>query len=291
MRREFFLEALMGFARPMLPFQSAIIHVLDRLLAPFKHFDPLWALLAVSLVTTLLFLLVFRCTTDPLRIRAAKNGMQARLLEVRIFKDSPAIILAALAGMVGNNLRYLRSTIKPTVLLLPLLVLLLIHLDGWFRYAPLRSRQAAVVTVKISGSARHLLDQISLEAPPGVSVETAPLRLPDESEVSWAVRGREPGKHPLRIRSASVVAEKTLVISDDGWDRVAPRSVAAGFWNQWLYPGEAFLPPESMIERIEVGYPALPWRLLGWEAHWLLLFFLFSCGFGFVASRLLGVTM
>ena len=78
----------------MFALQSTIIRGLDWLFEPFKRIDPFWALLAVCIVTTFIFLEVFRRTTDSVRLQEAKNGMQARLLEVRLFKDSPSIVLS-----------------------------------------------------------------------------------------------------------------------------------------------------------------------------------------------------
>src|SRR5262245_20675838 len=122
----------------MFTVQSVIIRWLEWLFGPFKSIDPLWGLLAVSLITTLLFLEVFRRTTHSAKLQQAKNGMQARLLEVRLFKDSPSIVLAALAGMLACNARYFRHSLKPTLFMLPPLLVLIIYLDAWFGHSPLR---------------------------------------------------------------------------------------------------------------------------------------------------------
>jgi len=42
---------------------------------------------------------------------------------------------------------------------------------------------------------------------------------------------------------------------------------------------------------VEVNYPDRSLRLFGWEAHWLLLFFVLTCVLGFVGSKLLRVTV
>ncbi len=275
----------------MVTLQSAIAGFLDYIFTPLKNSSPFWALLAVSAATTFLFLLVFRRTTHLSRIQAAKNGMQACLLEVRLFKDAPSLILAALAGLAVNNLRYLKSSFKPLVLMLPLMALLLIHLDAWFGHLPLHSNQSAVVTVKVAPSSAAALDRVSLEVPSGVVLETPPLRITAANMVSWSVRARKTGRYPLRIQAPGLSVTKTLVISDNGWERTTPDSVTNAFWNHCLYPGEAWLPQEGPIERIQVGYSALSISLLGWETHWLVHFFLLTCGLGLVLGRLMGVPM
>lgn len=273
----------------MFTLQSTIIRGLDWLFEPFKRVDPFWALLAVSLLTTFVFLKVFRRTTNSTKLQEAKNKMQARLLEVRLFKDSPYIVLAALAGMLGCNLRYLKHSLKPTLLLLPPLVVLMIHLDAWFGHAPLRPGQAALVRVKFLESARQDFNDVSLEAAAGLAIETPSLRVPQEEEISWVVRASQTGQYLLNVKGTGSVAQKTVVVAERGWERVAPRVVTAGFWNQWAHPGEASLPQGGPVEWLEVNYPVRSLGLFGWEVHWLLLFFVLTCVFGFVGSKLLGV--
>ena len=271
--------------------QSTIIRWLDWLFGPFKRIDPFWALLAVSLVTTLIFLEVFRRTTDSTKLQEAKNNMQARLLEVRLFKDSPSIVFAALAGMLACNLRYLKHSLKPTLLMLLPLVVLMIHLDAWFGHAPLRPGQAALVTVKILESNRRAFNDISLEAAAGLAIETPSLRVPQEKEISWVVRASQTGQYLLNVRGTGSAVQKTIVVAGSGWERVAPRVVTAGFWNQWAHPGEASLPKGGMVEWVEVNYPGRSLGLFGWKAHWLVIFFLLTCVLGFVGSKLLRVTV
>ena len=275
----------------MFSLQSTIIRWLDWLFGPFKPRDPIWALLAVSLVTTVIFLEVFRRTTDSTKLQEAKNRMQARLLEVRLFKDSPSIVLAALAGMLTCNLQYLKHSLRPTLLMLPPLVVLMIHLDAWFGHEPLRPGQAALVRVKLLGSAQQALDEVSLEAAEGLAIETPSLRIPQEKEISWVVRASQTGQYPLTVRGAGRAAQKTILVADGGWDRAAPRAVTAGFWNQWTHPGEALLPRDGAIEWVEVNYPDRSVALFGWQAHWLVLFFVLTCALGFVGSKLLRVTL
>jgi hypothetical protein len=271
--------------------QSTIIRWLEWLFVPFKPIDPFWALFAVSLVTTFIFLEVFRRTTDSTKVQEAKNNMQARLLEVRLFKDSPSIVLAALAGMLACNLRYLKHSLKPTLLMLPPLVVLMIHLDAWFGHAPLRPGQAALVRVKILESAQQAFDGVSLEAAPGLAIETPSLRVPQTKEISWVVRASQPGQYLLNVTGAGSAAQKTIVVADRGWERVAPRVVTAGFWNHWVHPGEASLPQGGLVEWVEVNYPDRSLALFGWEAHWLVPFFVLTCVTGFVGSKLLRVTV
>src|SRR5262245_11750703 len=206
----------------MLILQSTIIRSLEWLFEPFKRVDPFWALLGISLVTTLAFLEVFRRTTDSVKLKEAKNSMQARLLEVSLFKDSPSTVLAALAGMLSCNMRYLKHSLKPTVIVLAPLLVLMIHLDAWFGHAPLRPGQAAFVRVRVLDSAPQTLDDVSMEVPAGLTIETPALRIPQDQEVSWAVRASSAGRYPLRLTHRGRDVQTTIVVNESGWERAVP---------------------------------------------------------------------
>jgi hypothetical protein len=124
-----------------------------------------------------------------------------------------------------------------------------------------------------------------------LAIETPSLRVPQENEVSWVVRASHAGQYLLSVKGAGNAAQKTIVVAERGWERVAARVVTAGFWNQWAHPGEALLPRDGSIEWVEVNYPDRSLGLFGWKAHWLVFFFLLTCVLGFVGSKLLHVTV
>src|SRR4029434_628239 len=99
----------------------------------------------------------------------------------------------------------------------------------------------------------------------------------------------EMGEYLLNVKGPGSAAQKTILVAEHGWARVAPRAVTAGFWNQWVHPGGALLPRGGSVEWVEVNYPERSLGLFGWKAHWLLLFFLLTCVLGFVGSKLLRV--
>ena len=157
--------------------------------------------------------------------------------------------------MLTCNLRYLKHSLKPTLLMLPPLIVLMIHLDSWFGYTPLRPGQAALVRAKLLGSAQPSLDEVALEAGAGLAIETPSLRIPQEREISWVVRAGQAGQYSLSMKGAGGTAQKRVVVADNGWQRVAPRLVTAEFWHQWAYPGEASLPRDGPFEWVEVRLP------------------------------------
>jgi hypothetical protein len=273
----------------MATFQVIISRLVTLFLLPFQSLDPIWPLLSLSLVMTMSFLFVFRHATDPVKVRTVKNRVQAHLLELRLFKDSPRILFSALGNILIHNGRYLRLSLRPLALLLFPIALLLVHLEGWFGYRPLHPAEAAVVTVKVGPD--RLVGEATLEVSPGLILETPSLWVPALGEISWTIRGKKAGSHRVVVQGLSRASAKRVVVSDKTWFRVWPTTISTGFWNHFWNPGEAVLDPQGQVQQITLNYPARTIRLLGWKMHWLINFFLASCLFGWVASRWMKVVI
>ena len=270
---------------------SIIDSVLTVLFSPFLNTAPVWSLVLTALATSALFLWVYKRTVDPVKVKTSKDRIQAHLLELRLFKDSPRILFSALGNALIHNVRYLRFSLKPLAFVLLPIILLLVQLEGWYGYKPLRPGEAALVRVRLSTPDIGILRQITLQCPVGIARETPPLRFPPTREVSWAIRGKEAGTHRLVVQGPDWTYTKTVVVSEGTWARVWPQTVTSGFWNQFWNPGEAVLSPAGRVRQIAVDYPDRSIDVLGWKTHWLVVFFLASCLFGWIASRFMKVVI
>lgn len=219
------------------------------------------SLVPVSILAGIGMLLVFRHASDQAAIRRAKSIAQAHLLEFRLFMDEPRLILRAQRDLIVANARFLKLMLRPVVVLALPMGLLLAGLEAFYGHAPLRVGQPAIVTAQLKDAAALL----ALKASPDVAIETPPLRVPADRQVSWRIK-------PLRA------ATTELEIVRDG--RTVRKSVSAGAGVQFLSErrgsmASLFLRPTEPplsggeIEWIEVRYPdAVVLRL-----HWLIWFF------------------
>ena len=165
----------------------------DLLMWPFQSLDPLWSLALFSLVTGIIMLLIFRYTSDQKGIKETKDLIKAYLLEIRLFKDDLRIQLSAQKNILRHNMTYMKHALKPMLFMIIPVVVILIQLDGWFGYRPLKPGESAIVSVKLSGNDRKALSDLTVDADNGLTVETPPLRIPMENEVDWRIRAMSPG--------------------------------------------------------------------------------------------------
>lgn len=130
---------------------------------------------------------------------------------------------------------------------------------------------------------------VSLEAPPGVRIETPAVWTPSLRELAWRVAADQPGEYDLRIAAPSTVTKRLSVTPF-----IVPRATerpAPAFWTQLQHPAEAPLPAESPIDAIAIAYPARAIDLFGVPLHWLVILFLFSTVFALACRRLFGVVI
>jgi len=269
-------------------FNSVLTSLFDLLLAPFQSLHPFWSLLIISLPTTILILVIFRYTSNQEGIRETKNKIRGHLLEIRLFKDDLGIVLSAQYRILLYNLRYMKYVLKPMLFMIVPMAIILIQLEGWFGYKPLKTGESAIVSVKLSKNNSDYFKNISIKAGKGLIVETPPLRLANEKEINWRIRANESGEHNLIFDISGDKFSKSVIVSDGQLSRVSP-IVASSLWDTFLNPGEEPIAENFLVKRIEVDYPPRSIEIFGWEFHWLLVFFVLTMIFGFALKGLFRV--
>jgi hypothetical protein len=173
------------------------------------------SLVPISILTGIGTLLVFRRASDQAAVRRAKGLVTAHLLEFRLFMDEPRLILKAQRDLIVANARFMKLMLRPLVVLVLPMALLLAAMEAFYGHAPLRVGDPAIVTAQM----KHADISLVLKAPDGIAVETPPVRVGADRQVSWRIR-------PLR----AINTELELVRPD----RSVAKSISAGAGMHYL---------------------------------------------------------
>jgi hypothetical protein len=244
------------------------------------------SLTAIAIATGFAALYVFARFSDQAGIDLAKRKVRAHLYSFRLFVDEPFLIFRAQKELLIWNGRYLALLARPVVIIsIPTLVLL-VQMEAIYGHRTLTDGEAAIVTAQLDyGSDLRKLSP-ALEGR-GITVETPPVRLPDQHQVIWRVRAEMNTSGSVLLRMPGTYASKTLQIGS-GLRYISLRRVASLV--DWLhYPGEPRL-PSSAVRWIEVAYPKAAINILGWGMHWLIWFSIICVFTMFVFRRRFGVT-
>ena len=151
---------------------AAIDKTFDLVLLPFQSLAPFWPLVLFSLLLGVFMLVVFRHTSDQKQIKEIKDRIKAHVFEIRIFKDDVRILLSARKSVVLYNMKYMRHFVRPMLFMAIPLVVVLVQLEGWFGYRPLKPGESTIVSLKTSEGREEEMAKAALEAEKGLTVET-----------------------------------------------------------------------------------------------------------------------
>jgi hypothetical protein len=259
---------------------SIVGAISDVFFAPFRSLGPWPGMIVISLITGVGMLLIFKKTSNQEAIKRAKNQIKARLLEIRLFKNDTGGSFRSMGAILGANFRYMGHALRPMLVMLIPVMLILAQLNLRYGAESLAKGGQALVKMKLTEGTSAEATAISLKAPAGVTVETPPLRIEEEGEVDWRIRGDAAGLHRLTFDVGGTPIEKSVSVNQSSPAKVA--TIRSGkFWDLFLTPGEKPLPKNSMVESIEVVYPSYRLPLFGGGINWLVAFFVLSMIFGF----------
>jgi hypothetical protein len=231
------------------------------------------SLVAVSVAFGLFSLWVFQHTADLAAIRSTTKRVHAHLLEFRLFYDEPRLIWRAQKSIVRENLRFFLLLVRPGIILMLPMAWLLIQLETVYGYAPLPVGQPSVITAQVSGELMPDDVAATLQMPPGISVETAPVRSMADRQISWRIRPLRPAHGSLRLGFRGNAIDKTIASGTRPIFLVPTR--VRSLLQFLLHPEEARLPAGEIVW-VEVDYPKTDVVIAGIALPWMVWFVLIS---------------
>lgn len=201
-----------------------------------------------SAVAGVLILWVFKVTSNQRALKATRRRVRAHLLAMRLFADDPVMMLRSQVRLLAWNLRYMALLLPPFLVVAIPLYFAWDSLDAMWGRAPFRTGDTTVVTAKV----RDNVSGAQLIAPFWLAVESPPVRVLAEHEVSWRVRVRQAGSGDVVVRLGADRAPKRIE-ARPGLHYLGDRAKSAG----------------EQIEWVEIHYP-------GADTHWVIWFCMIS---------------
>ncbi len=262
----------------------------DVFFYPFRSIAPIYGLCAISLLSALIALPIFKYTSNQEGIKRVKSRIMGHLLELRLYKDDIRVVISAQINILKYNMVYLRYTLKPLMFMIIPISIIMINTASRYEYRPLQPGESTIVKVnlskdkKLSGKKK----EVSLSVPIGLSLETPPLSIDGGREIYWRIRAESEGVYNLVFQENNNKVKRKLFVTS-GITRLSPETFKDGIVNTFLNPGEPSITGPTTIKFIEVKYPSSKTNIFGWNIHWLVIFFVFTLVFGFMLMKPLRV--
>jgi len=257
--------------------------VMDLVMAPLRQLPPELALAGFSVVTGIVILLLFKVSSDPAKIAAARDRALSRVLELWLYREDAAGGLFSVGRAMLNSFGYLATMLKPALVsMLPMLVML-IQANAWFGAKPLQEGDVVLLTVRATRSG--VVEALRLEESHSVSNEVS-VTSTARNEKSWRLRVRDAeGSSALRISGGGVDESKLLTIGNKLARVSTLRTARRG--EHLLYPDEPRL--AEPLESIRIAYPPALYTVFGIEMPWIVFLLAVSLITGLILKKPLGV--
>lgn len=215
-----------------------------------------WSLAAVSVLWGVVAFWIFRQFTDLAALRTVLKRLYAHLLEIRLYSEEPSLVWGAQKALIADNFQFLALMALPVLIMALPFAFLYGPLDSIYGWGPIEVGHSAVVTMQLS---REPGANVNLVAPPGIAVETPPVRDLAERQISWRIRALRPVRARLRFAMSGAPD--------------ASRSIVAGPPTLSFHRRRESL---ADVAWVEVDYPATNVTMAGLSLPWLAWFLIIS---------------
>ena len=256
---------------------NAILNTIgDAMWATVSFLPPVLAIFVLSVLIAAGSLFVFKWTSNQEKIRRAKGPMKAHLLGIFLFRHDLRLVFRSLFSALGTSLANLRFLAVPMAVMIVPLIVIFVQLELRLGATGLAPEATTVLRVHLRPGAD--LSAVALEAPSGLVVDSPGVRVSDPvrglREVDFRLKGAEAGRYDLTVASASGAVTKEVAVGPVA-GVISPVRETAGIGAVLFAPGEAALPADGDVVKIELAYDAAVYPFLGIDWAWWVLFLVF----------------
>ncbi|GAK54932.1 hypothetical protein U27_01763 [Candidatus Vecturithrix granuli] len=250
----------------------------------------------LSLLSAVIFLLIFKKTSNQKKIKYHKNKIFGYVLQIPLYKDRFGVLFSSIGQILKHNALYVLHTLASLIFIIIPLIFIMVQINNRCGYAPLAQGQDFLIQVTLNDTAdQATLEGVSCELSPGIVLETPALRVEDEKQVFWRARvvdGSPENTSSIRIQleGHSPVIEKYLATAYNQ-QRFSPEKKQPSFWNRIFYNAEGYLPADTPVTEISTEYARAGYPFLFWQVDAIILFFILTLIFGFALKGVFRVNL
>jgi hypothetical protein len=216
-----------------------------------------------GVVTGIAILYVVKWCTPAGWVDRGRRQIAGAIYEVRLFLDSPLIIIKAQGRLLAGTGLYLAALAPALVAMTLPMGLLYLQLDLRYGVAPVAVGESVVVSVEASGP----LDDVALEVGEWGRLTAPAVRDRDGGVVYYRLVVDEPGVWTAHVRVGSEVYDKRVQAAPGTSSPV--RTSGLAMW--WAETDEA--PLDGRVSAVVIDQQDMTTDVLGmaWWLYWLLL--------------------
>lgn len=271
----------------MIFINKIITWLFDLFFLPFSKIDPQWGLIALSVVTGVVMLAIFKATSNQEGIQKTKQRIKGLFFEIRLYQNDLKQSLRAQGSILRTNITYMKYSVFPMLVMIVPVIIILIQLNFRFSNRPLFPGDQVNVKV-IAAQSLSSLDDITLKTSKGLKITAKALHIPSKGEIDWKIKATLLSNQTLTFQANG----KKIIVSipvTSNLMRVYPDIMKPNLLDAWLYSGAPFLKDDAFISQISISYPEKSTPILSLDMNWLISFLIISIIAGFAFKKPFGV--
>lgn len=248
--------------------------LLNPIFDPLLTLDPLWIVLIISLIVSLLITVIYKLTTNQSLMKDLKAELKEFQKEMKELRDDPKKMMEVQKKAMQTNMKYMGHSMRATLFTFIPIILIFGWMNANVAYEPIYPGQEFTLEATMVEGATG---NVSLIVPQGIEIIGAANKEIINNQVSWTLVGDEgdyiEGEDALRIDYKDQSEYKPLIISTKQHYAEPVKNVK-----------------KSSIKTIQIGNKEMKLlNIFGWKIGWLGTYIIFSIIFSIVTRKLMKV--
>ncbi len=247
--------------------------LMDSLFGPLLEIPPLWAILIASLMISVLSTVAYKFLTNQELMKSLKADLKKHQNDMKAHKDNPDKMMAIQKKAMDANMKYMGQSMRPTLLTLPIILLIFPWLGSHFAYSPLMPDTPFEATVFFNSA---VTGEVALSSVPNQLIINNQMVQIEGSNASFTMNGPA-GKYEMDFEYTGIKYTIPIIISEQ---------------QKSLTPEKKF--KNSVVQKITINQSKLQpmgdLSIFGWKPKWLGTYIIFSIIFSMGLRKAMGLS-
>ena len=262
---------------------SIFVNIFNFILIPVSNFSDEVKILYISILSGIVFLLIYGKVSNQKGIKETKRKIMAKVIEVALFRHSIKVCLNAQGALFKQGFKYLSFALIPLLILMVPCILIMAQINFHFQNRGLLEKEDAIIELSLDDP--DDLTEYELKASSGTL--SPALRVDDELKIIWKYKNNNGTNLKDNVNLELTLDDLSLNIplSIDG-KKPSLLTYSRDFFEGLLFPSKFKVSKDfKEIKSISIKYPNANQTYLGVTINWLWVFLIVSILSGLIASK------
>ena len=262
---------------------SIFVNIFNFILIPVSNFSDEVKILYISILSGIMFLLIYGKVSNQKGIKETKRKIMAKVIEVALFRHSIKVCLNAQGALFKQGFKYLSFALIPLLILMVPCILIMAQINFHFQNRGLLEKEDAIIELSLDDP--DDLTEYELKASSGTL--SPALRVDDELKIIWKYKNNNGTNLKDNVNLELTLDDLSLNIplSING-KKPSLLTYSRDFFEGLLFPSKFKVSKDfKEIKSISIKYPNANQTYLGVTINWLWVFLIVSILSGLIASK------